>query len=599
MTDVKRRVSFKPSHGNRGNGRITEGIIRAHLNDDDEAMGGDTYNGDLRTFVNNRKNGIRRRSGSPIPRVGQNGNMNRQRLVQSNTTWYEVKIPYGHKYDKEFILRSIQQAITPNVFIPLYWRVIESAALFYVEDFKIAELIQKANRTIETPDRRRLILLVRNSQPNSPVNDQLKERMKQAMQKRYNPATKALNLEKFHADPDLSDIFCALARPQIILAAVDIISEHIPELEALNLNDNKLYMLDHLRSMANKIPNLKVLYLAKNKIPYINTLDSLKALKLQELNLEDNPLRQRYEDQTLYVSEVRKRFPKVIKLDNIDLPPPISFDIPEDDQKQPPAKASFLANPASTDLVRQFLEQYYTLFDSDNRQPLLEAYHEHALFSLTVNTYHQNNQQKLGAYVSANRNIKHKTDLDTRCRLLKQSRLQVVSYLSELPPTKHDVHSFAVDLTFFTPQMLLLTVTGVFKERKPAGQTEPLRSFHRTMVIVPVGGGFCIRNDMLHINNTVSAQDEKCFKEPAPAVPTPAAPVVTANVAVPVVPPTTAPDDNTKLQMVQTLAVTTGMNLEWSRRCLQETNWDYQRAEFSFRELQKLNQVPQEAFIKQ
>lgn len=579
MTDVKRRVSFKPSHGNRGNGRITEGIIRAHLNDDDEAMGGDTYNGDLRTFVNNRKNGIRRRSGSPIPRVGQNGNMNRQRLVQSNTTWYE-------------------QAITPNVFIPLYWRVIESAALFYVEDFKIAELIQKANRTIETPDRRRLILLVRNSQPNSPVNDQLKERMKQAMQKRYNPATKALNLEKFHADPDLSDIFCALARPQIILAAVDIISEHIPELEALNLNDNKLYMLDHLRSMANKIPNLKVLYLAKNKIPYINTLDSLKALKLQELNLEDNPLRQRYEDQTLYVSEVRKRFPKVIKLDNIDLPPPISFDIPEDDQKQPPAKASFLANPASTDLVRQFLEQYYTLFDSDNRQPLLEAYHEHALFSLTVNTYHQNNQQKLGAYVSANRNIKHKTDLDTRCRLLKQSRLQVVSYLSELPPTKHDVHSFAVDLTFFTPQMLLLTVTGVFKERKPAGQTEPLRSFHRTMVIVPVGGGFCIRNDMLHINNTVSAQDEKCFKEPAPAVPTPA-PVVTANVGVPVVPPTTAPDDNTKLQMVQTLAVTTGMNLEWSRRCLQETNWDYQRAEFSFRELQKLNQVPQEAFIKQ
>lgn len=314
--------------------------------------------------------------------------------------------------------------------------------------------------------------------------------------------------------------------------------------------------------------------------------------------MEDNPLRQRYEDQTLYVSEVRKRFPKVIKLDNIDLPPPISFDIPEDDQKQPPAKASFLANPASTDLVRQFLEQYYTLFDSDNRQPLLEAYHEHALFSLTVNTYHQNNQQKLGAYVSANRNIKHKTDLDTRCRLLKQSRLQVVSYLSELPPTKHDVHSFAVDLTFFTPQMLLLTVTGVFKERKPAGQTEPLRSFHRTMVIVPVGGGFCIRNDMLHINNTVSAQDEKCFKEPAPAVPTPA-PVVTANVGVPVVPTTTAPDDNTKLQMVQTLAVTTGMNLEWSRRCLQETNWDYQRAEFSFRELQKLNQVPQEAFIKQ
>lgn len=49
-----------------------------------------------------------------------------------------------------------------------------------------------------------------------------------------------------------------------------------------------------------------------------------------------------------------------------------------------------------------------------------------------------------------NRNIKHKTDLDSRCRSLKQGRLQVVSYLSELPPTKHDPQSFAVDLTLFT-----------------------------------------------------------------------------------------------------------------------------------------------------
>lgn len=37
------------------------------------------------------------------------------------------------------------------------------------------------------------------------------------------------------------------------------------------------------------------------QIPYINTLDSLKALKLVELNLEENPLKQRYEDQTIYV----------------------------------------------------------------------------------------------------------------------------------------------------------------------------------------------------------------------------------------------------------------------------------------------------------
>lgn len=57
---------------------------------------------------------------------------------------------------------------------------------------------------------------------------------------------------------------------------------------------------------------------------------------------------------------------------------------------------------------------------------------------------------RLGAYISGSRNIKHKTDLDSRCRFLKQGRLQVVSHLSSLPPTKHDLTSFAVDLTLFT-----------------------------------------------------------------------------------------------------------------------------------------------------
>uniref|UniRef100_A0A182NMU6 NTF2 domain-containing protein n=1 Tax=Anopheles dirus TaxID=7168 RepID=A0A182NMU6_9DIPT len=603
MTDVKRRVSFKAFSGGRGKGRITEHQIRAHINEDDEAMGGDTFDGgDLRVRMNNnRKFQRHKRSGSPIPRgVSNSGSNMRKKLVPSNTTWFEVKIPYGHKYERDFVLRSIQQAISPQTFNPLYYKATESAAIFFVEDFKTAEAIQKLDRTIDTPDGRRMIVLVRNNHPSSPVNEQLKARMKQAMVKRYNPQTKGLNLEKFHADPDLSDIFCALFRPPIILAAIDIIAEHIPEIEALNLNDNKLYMLDHLKMMATKMPNLRVLYLARNRIPYVNTLDSLKGLKLVELNLEDNPLRQRYDDNTLYVSEVRKRFPKIIKLDNIDLPPPISFDVPEDDMKLPVAKASFLCDNGGADFVRQFLEQYFAIYDSDNRQPLLEAYHEHAMFSLTANTYQQSNQQKLGAYMSGNRNLKHKTDLDSRCRSLKHGRLQVVSYLSTLPPTKHDLQTFAVDLTLFTPHMILMTVTGVFKERKENINAELVRSFQRSLVIVPSAGGFCIRNETVHVTSATRLQENNCFK---PLTGLGAAASVSTAAAAPsgTVPPvgsTNLPDDNTKLQMIQALAVQTNMNAEWSKRCLEETNWDYQRAEFAFSELHKQNRIPPEAFIK-
>lgn len=61
----------------------------------------------------------------------------------------------------------------------------------------------------------------------------------------------------------------------------------------------------------------------------------------------------------------------------------------------PTPKASFLCDPAGAEIVRKFLEQYFVIYDSDNRQPLLDAYHEHAMLSLTA-TYnqHQNNQER-------------------------------------------------------------------------------------------------------------------------------------------------------------------------------------------------------------
>lgn len=81
--------------------------------------------------------------------------------------------------------------------------------------------------------------------------------------------------------------------------------------------------------------------------------------------------------------------------DGVELPPTIGFDI-NDEVKLPVAKASFLCEPAGSDIVRQFLEQYFILFDSDNRQQLLNAYHVDAMMSLTcTNNQHQTNDQKL------------------------------------------------------------------------------------------------------------------------------------------------------------------------------------------------------------
>lgn len=56
----------------------------------------------------------------------------------------------------------------------------------------------------------------------------------------------------------------------IMLAAIDIIAENIPDIEALNLNDNKLHGLQHLKVLSSKLKNLKILYMGDNRVRQIH-----------------------------------------------------------------------------------------------------------------------------------------------------------------------------------------------------------------------------------------------------------------------------------------------------------------------------------------
>jgi nuclear RNA export factor len=66
---------------------------------------------------------------------------------------------------------------------------------------------------------------------------------------------------------DLVDNYAvALFRPNMMLAVLDVIVENIPELTALDLSDNKLYVLDSLSVLAVKVPNLRVLHIGRNRV---------------------------------------------------------------------------------------------------------------------------------------------------------------------------------------------------------------------------------------------------------------------------------------------------------------------------------------------
>lgn len=67
----------------------------------------------------------------------------------------------------------------------------------------------------------------------------------------------------------------------------------------------------------------------------------------------------------------------------MDLPPIISFDIGAEDQTLPSLNGSWFASEEARQIVLVFLEQYLTVYDKDDRQPLLNAYHDSATMSMT------------------------------------------------------------------------------------------------------------------------------------------------------------------------------------------------------------------------
>ncbi|GFG38323.1 hypothetical protein Cfor_01734 [Coptotermes formosanus] len=508
-----------------------------------------------------RGSGSRRRSGRASPSVPVQ--LNRKKVPDNMPSWYKVIIPHGGRYSKEYILKALLDAITPTVFIPLNYEVRGADSSFFVDDSRTADKLASVDRKIMTFKGFRLVVKVKPDMPHVELNCTLKEKIKAAMVKRYNAALKALDLSRFHADPDLVDNYAvALFRPNMMLAVVDVIVENVPELVALDLSENKLYALDSLSVLSVKLPNLRVLHIGKNRIRDMHQLDRLEGLCLEDLVLDGNPLCDRFQDQNAYISEVRKRFPKVLKLDGVDLSPPILFDVNED-FRMPTSKGHYICAEDAMSMARQFLEQYFQLYDSDNREQLVSAYHTDAMFSLT-STYPPGQSStttpKLVNYISDSRNLLRVKDNIKRQKLLYQGKMAVVACLSKLPRTQHDPLSFTVDVTLFTPQVIMMSVSGLFLEHGPR-TNQPLRSFSRVFVIVPFGAGFCIINEQLFVTNATEEQSKVAFKTSAPAAVSPP-----ASVPVAASPPVAHLDENTKQHLIESFAAQSGMNVAWARK---------------------------------
>ncbi|VTJ83086.1 Hypothetical predicted protein, partial [Marmota monax] len=234
--------------------------------------------------------------------------------------WFKVTIPYGRKYDKAWLMNTVQSHCTVP-FTPVDFHYIRNQARFFVQDVKTASALKDISYKICDEENQKISVFVNTSAiPYSMQNKFMPEQMEQlklTMSKGYDASQQVLNLQKLRFDSGIADhsnpradlvghdIDMILNRRNCMFATLQIIESNFPELLSLNLQNNKLYQLDGLSDIIEKAPKVKILNLSKNELKTAKMLDKLKGLKLEELWLEGNPLCSTFPDQSAYVRRMQ------------------------------------------------------------------------------------------------------------------------------------------------------------------------------------------------------------------------------------------------------------------------------------------------------
>ncbi|XP_070113229.1 nuclear RNA export factor 2-like [Equus caballus] len=513
-----------------------------------------------------------------------------EREVGDNTkdgtpgSWFKITIPYGRKYDKTWLMNSIQSHCSVP-FTPVDFHYVKDWARFFVQDAGPASALRDVSYKICGKENQKISIIVDPSAEPYSVQNKLEpeemEQLKLAMSKRYDVSQQALDLQTLRFDPDLvdHDVDIILNRRSCMAATLQIIETNFPKLLSLNLCNNKLYQLDGLSDIIQKAPTIKILNLSKNELNSAWEVGKMKGLKLEELWLEGNPLCDTFRDQSTYISAIKEYFPKLLRLDGQELPTPIVVDV--DTCYLKPGKESCKGSETLKNLVMQFLQQYYFIYDYGDRQGLLGAYHDEAYFSLSIPFNPEDPApSSLCEYVKDNRNIKKLKDPYLRVQLLKHTKHDIVGSLCVLPRTQHEFSSFLVETWLQTERVLCFSVNGVFKEVVGKSQSS-VRAFTRTFIIVPASNSsLCIVNDQLFVRDATPNETQRAFFMPDPTPTSSSVPTVSQE----------------QQEMVQAFSTQSGMNLEWSQKCLQDNEWNYTRAGQAFTTLKTGGKIPEEAF---
>jgi len=430
----------------------------------------------------------------------------------------------------------------------------------------------------------------------SKATQDIKEKFKAILAKRYDANLKLLNLSALAQDPDFVEVgiqtLSSASAAKFFTALMNVCDsmfknaqEKREAIVSISLANNGIDDVRNINGVADTFPHIKNLDISGNNLATLKSLQSWRSKfrGLENLVLTDNPIIMQVPN---YNEEMLKWFPKLQILNNL----------PVRTAEQVFANSSPIpiGAPDFRDVGQvgeNFIRQFVSLYDSDRNALLANYYDNQSAFSLAINMSAPRNRDhstpipKWSSYTKFSRNLAKVTHTHTRIdrRYIGSAAIQPV--WSELPATRHpDLAQSDKYIIECRPQPgladpsgqsvrgvdgLLITIHGEFEEQNPSVADIALRSFSRTFVLGPgAPGGIPIR----------VVSDMMALRAHSPLV-IPPSTVVAQTQPVPVaVPQAQEIPEQQKELIANQLMEKTGMTLEYTIMCLQETAWNIEQA---------------------
>ncbi|KAJ2057173.1 nuclear mRNA export, poly(A)+RNA binding protein [Coemansia sp. S155-1] len=450
----------------------------------------------------------------------------------------------------------------------------------------------------------------------------IKDRLINLLQTRADMQGSSLDLSSLAQDNIIKSIGADPLHDGKIFKAILVIAAQIyPSVVTISFADNGLRSLKPIVDLGVHFPGLRNLSLMNNMISDFRELDCLSSAgstaplgQLAELILVGNPARETELAQAngglSYVDKVHQRFPTVSMLDMNPVTPRAQPGLAAEatnsgaavKQLPFPTEQLFVENQGIGDMAKAFLAGFFGLYDG-NRGGLADIYDEAAQFSLMVDTSAPTNafaqtkaqSQKhvdLSVYIRISRNLVRVKSHMKRASALIVGRNAIMQAIGQLPATQHpvqDAQRFSFDAwqaevpgAHGVPlTVAILVIHGEFTET----QSQSVISFDRVFALAPALPGSAaasIGSPCVIVNDQLTLRRYNGFHGwlAMPADP----PAAAASGAL-------APEQQ---EMARALQEQTGLNAEWTLKCLENYGWNYQLALSEFPQIR--GTLPPEAF---